>query len=219
MSVSYSTVSAKELVGQAQKGSQPAFAELVRRYRTRIYALALQVTGNTSDAEDITQDAFLKAYTRLTDFEGRCEFYTWVYRIALHRALNLKRDRKRRPLASDDDPRVQAALLVDGGDDPRKNAELREQYALLVCALDKLSPTLRATVVLIAVHNLAHQEAAVALSTTEGTIAWRMHEARRLLAAHLKTLETERSSQSRIEDALTTLRNCFAALQAPTKAV
>lgn len=183
---------ATSLVAAAQAGSDAAFEELVRRYRPRIYALALHLTGRASDADDVTQDAFLRAYKNLASFEGRSEFFTWLYRIALHRALNLRRDRGRRPEADLDDPRVSAALEVDADGDPRHALELRESYASLLDCFDRLSPLLRTTVVLVQLQGLSHKEAAVVLETTEGTVAWRVHEARRQLRLGLDEREGRR---------------------------
>lgn len=169
---------ATTLVEAARTGDPKAFDELVKRYRPRIFALALHMTGSRSDADDITQDAFLRAYAKLSEFEGRSEFFTWLYRIALHRALNMQRDRRRRPAVDFEDPRVGMAVAVDAGGDPRRSAELREQYAHLLHALDRLSPVLRTTVVLTTLQDLSYTEAAIILETNEGTIAWRVHEAR-----------------------------------------
>src|SRR5512139_4300 len=117
---------AAALVDACKAGDGAAFDELVRRYRPRIYALALHLTGSPSDADDITQDAFIRAYAKIHDFEGRSEFFTWLYRIALHRALNGRRDRRRRHTVDLDDPRVAAAVQVDAAGDPRRAVELTE---------------------------------------------------------------------------------------------
>ncbi|MEM9069650.1 MAG: sigma-70 family RNA polymerase sigma factor [Myxococcota bacterium] len=179
------------LVDAAKRGDRRAFDELFRRYRPRIYALALHLTGRPSDAEDITQDAFLKAYSRLGEFEGRSEFFTWLYRIALHRALNVKRNQGRRRAAPLDDPRVAAAVAVDAHGDPRRALELQEKYGHLLAAFDRLSTVLRTTVVLTTLQGLSYKEAAVVLGTSEGTVAWRVHEARRQLTKHMERLERE----------------------------
>ena len=167
---------AAALVAAAKAGDQRAFEELYRRYQPRIYALALHLTGRPSDADDITQDAFLKAYKHLPNFEGRSEFFTWLYRIALHRALNIQRDRGRRKTVGLDDPRLTAAVAVDAAGDPRRALELQESYAHLLAAFDAMSPSLRTTVV---------------LGTTEGTVAWRVHEARRQIRIHMERLQKE----------------------------
>ncbi len=162
-----------------------------------MYSLALHLTGQASDADDITQDAFLKAYHRLADFEGRSEFFTWIYRITLHRALNAKRDRKRRRTVPLDDPRLLAAVAVDSQGDPERALQLRDRYRTLLEAFDRLSPLLQTTVVLTALQGLSHKEAAVVLETAEGTIAWRIHEARQKMQSYLESLETGRARATR----------------------
>jgi RNA polymerase sigma-70 factor (ECF subfamily) len=169
---------AARLVALAKAGDLRAFEELVRRYRRRIYALALHLTSSTSDADDITQDVFMRAYRALASFEGRSEFFTWLYRMAVNRSLNVRRDRGRRPEDPLDDPRVELAVAIDAAGDPRKAAELRESYARLLRGLDSLPAEMRTTVVLVSLQGLAHGEAAVVQKCSEGTIAWRMHEAR-----------------------------------------
>lgn len=171
------------LVARAKAGDAGAFGELVRRYRSRIYALTLHLTGSRAEADDITQDVFLRAFRKLGEFAGRSEFFTWLYRIAVNRALNARRDGARRRTADLDDPRVQEAVAVDAYGDPRRAAELRQIYARLVAALDTLDETLRSTVVLVALQGLSHEEAAVVLACAPGTVGWRIHEARRLLRA------------------------------------
>lgn len=174
------------LVKRAQGGDRAAFDDLVRRYRARIYALSLHLTGSRSEADDITQDVFTRAYQQLHTFAGRSEFFTWLYRIAVNRSLNARRDTARRRTSGLDDPRVQAAVAVDAYGDPRRAAELRQTYARLVTALDRLSPTLRSTVVLVSLQGLSHDEAAAVLGCPAGTVAWRIHEARNQLRASLE---------------------------------
>ena len=182
---------AAALVSRAKAGDGGAFNELVRKYRPRVYALALHLTGQASDADDITQDAFLKAYAKLPEFEGRSEFFTWIYRITLHRALNAKRDHRRRRTVPLDDPRLLAAVEVDSHGDPERAVELRDRYRALLEAFDRLSPLLQTTVVLTTLQGLSYKEAAVVLETTEGTIAWRVHEARRKIQGYLDALDCE----------------------------
>ena len=180
---------AADLVARAKAGDTAAFNQLVRTYRARVYSLALHLTGEASDADDITQDAFLKAYHKLPEFEGRSEFFTWIYRITLHRALNAKRDKNRRRTVPFDDPRLVAAVAADAHGDPERAVQLRDRYRALLEAFDRLSPLLQTTVVLTTLQGLNYKEAAVILETTEGTIAWRIHEARRKMRGYLDGLD------------------------------
>jgi RNA polymerase sigma-70 factor (ECF subfamily) len=174
------------LVERAKSGDVAAFEELVRRYRSRILALALHLSGNATEAEDITQEVFLKAFQKLDSFEGRSHFFTWIYRMTVNRALNAKRDRKRRREELGDDPRIERALAVDAAGDPAKAAELRATYARLLRALDRLPVEMRTSVVLVVLQGLSHAEAAVVQSCSSGTVAWRIHQARHRLR---KTME------------------------------
>ncbi|MBC7978844.1 MAG: sigma-70 family RNA polymerase sigma factor, partial [Myxococcales bacterium] len=79
----------------ARQGDRAAFGRLVRRYQRRVYAAALHILGNHSDADDATQEAFVRAYRALAMFDGRADFFTWLYRIAVNTALNALRSAKR----------------------------------------------------------------------------------------------------------------------------
>ncbi|MBX7197667.1 MAG: RNA polymerase sigma factor, partial [Sandaracinaceae bacterium] len=185
---------ADALVEAARRGDPRAFEALVKRYRHRIFALALHMTGSPSDADDITQDAFVRAFRNMERFEGRSEFFTWLYRIALNRALNVRRDQARRRTADLDDPRVVVAVAVDSGGDPGRALELRETYVCLVKAFDRLSPLLRTTVALTMMQGLSYPEAAVVLETTEGTVAWRIHEARKQMRIAIEAYFAEKGA-------------------------
>jgi RNA polymerase sigma-70 factor, ECF subfamily len=172
---------ATALVEAAKRGDDKAFEALVRRYRKRIYALALHMTRSASEADDIAQEVFLKAYRALPQFEGRSQFFTWVYRMAVNRSLNAKRDRARRGEDTIDDPRLELAVAVDARGNPAREAELRQMYSRLLRALDQLPIEMRTTVILVSLQGMSHGEASVIQKVSDGTIAWRMHEARRRL--------------------------------------
>jgi RNA polymerase sigma-70 factor, ECF subfamily len=174
---------ATALVARAKAGDRHAFDALVRRYRKRIFALALHISGSESDADDIVQDVFVRAYSALDRFQGRSEFFTWLYRLAINLALDARRTRARRSESSidDADPRIERAVEVDAPGDPRRAAELRETYARALAALDALPPDMKTTLVLVALQGLSNAEAAVVQGCAPGTIAWRLHEAHRRL--------------------------------------
>jgi RNA polymerase sigma-70 factor (ECF subfamily) len=174
---------AAALVARAKAGEPHAFDALVRRYRKRIFACALHLCGSESEADDIVQDAFIRAYSSLDRFEGRSEFFTWLYRLTINRALDARRSRVRRSESSIDDfdPRIERALEVDAPGDPRRAAELRETYARALRALDALPPEMRTTIVLVSLQGLSNAEAAVVQGCSRGTIAWRLHEGHKRL--------------------------------------
>lgn len=179
------------LVARAKAGEPQAFDALVRRYRKRIYALALHLSGSDSDADDIVQDVFLRAFGALDRFEGRSELFTWLYRLTINRALDARRTRARRSESSleaiaETDPRIARALEVDAHGDPRRAAELRETYARALQALDALPPEMKTTMVLVALQGLSNAEAAVVQRCPRGTIAWRLHEGHRRIVEALQ---------------------------------
>lgn len=196
---------ANALVAAAKAGDGRAFESLVRRYRKRIFALALHITGSASEADDIAQEVFLKAYRALPEFEGRSQFFTWVYRMTVNRSLNARRDRARRGEDTLDDPRLELAVAVDARSNPGRAADLRQQYARLLRALDGLPVDMRTTVILVSLQGLSHGEVAVVQNVSEGTIAWRMHEARRRLneAMAPEKVQRKREMSAELASALT----------------
>jgi RNA polymerase sigma-70 factor, ECF subfamily len=184
------------LLAGARAGHPDAFAALVRRFRPRIYALALHLSGSAADADDIAQEAFVQAYRQLDRFEGRSQFFTWLYRITVNRALDVQR-RRRHAGVPLDDVRVEVALQVDAPRDPRLALELRQTYVALLEALDALSPSLKSAVVLTALQGLSYREAAVVLGTTEGAIAVRIHDARKRLQRALESVHAVHAAHDR----------------------
>src|SRR6266508_6473994 len=82
-------------VERAKRGDREAFAALVRKHQKRVYSTAFHITGNHGDADDVAQEAFIRAYRGLPRFDGRADFFTWLYRIVVNVALNAVRARKR----------------------------------------------------------------------------------------------------------------------------
>lgn len=169
-----------ELLERARGGDRIAFGKLVRLHQRRMHACALQMLGDAQEAEDATQETFLRAYRAIARFDGRSELSTWLYRICMNVSLNILRRRRRLAASDIDDPRVPEphADPIQGQTDPRRALEASQFYTRLARALDLLSPSLRATVVLVCVQGVSQREAAEILGCPEGTIAWRIHEAR-----------------------------------------
>ena len=177
----------RELVTAAREGDAEAFGLLVRRHQRRVYRLAVHLLKSGAEAEDVTQDTFVRAYGALDRFDGRGEPFTWIYRICVNLSLNALRSRKTRRASSPDDPRIEG-LLIDnrpGGGSPARSNEGKELGRALVEGIDELSDTLRTTLVLVCIDGLSHAEAGEVLGCPEGTIAWRVHEARKKLRGML----------------------------------
>lgn len=180
----------RELVEQARTGNAQAFGTIVERYQKRIFRLAYHLVRNGAEAEDVTQETFVRAYQALDRFDGRSEPFTWLYRIAVNLSLNTIRARKtRRDAVPADDPRVEGLLLENRssqGSDPARIAQEKQIAKVLCDGIDSLSDTLRTTLVLVCIDGMGHEEAAKVLDCPEGTVAWRVHEARRKLREHLE---------------------------------
>jgi RNA polymerase sigma-70 factor (ECF subfamily) len=179
----------RELVDKARSGEPEAFGLLVRRYQKRIFRLAFHLVRSGAEAEDVTQETFVRAYQALGRFDGRSEPFTWLYRIAVNLSLNSIRARKTtKDSTSADDPRVEGLLretrLTFGGD-PATASQQRQLAAALCDGIDALSDTLRTTLILVCIDGVAHEDASKILGCPEGTVAWRVHEARRKLREYL----------------------------------
>jgi RNA polymerase sigma-70 factor (ECF subfamily) len=181
----------RDLVDRARQGEQAAFGELARRHQPRIYRLAAHMLRDAAEAEDVTQETFVRAYQALPRFDGRSEPYTWFYRICVNLSLNRIRARKSsRTSQSTDDPRLSAVVLEAGAatsHDPAGNASRAQLYRALCDGIDALSDSLRTTLILVCIDGRSHEEASAILGAPEGTIAWRVHEARRKLKEFLES--------------------------------
>lgn len=189
-----------DLLTRARKGDANAFGALVRLHQRRVYAAALHVTGNHSDADDVTQEAFVRAYRGLGSFDGRSDFFTWLYRIAVNTALNrLRSTRRASALASAGATEsAQVGGRPEGLGAPRllpdEMTALGEQVRATLTAMAELSPPLRVTLVLATVEGLGHKQISEILDVPEGTVAWRVNEARRLLRERLGQLAPSRGA-------------------------
>ena len=180
----------RELVEAARTGDAESFGSLVRRHQKRIYRLALHLLRNATEAEDVTQETFVRAYGAIGRFDGRSEPFTWIYRIAVNLSLNAIRARKpNRNSVTPDDPRIEGLLIETRGAAANPaDASADRELALALCdGMDSLSDTLRTTLVLVTIDGLSHTDAAAILGCPEGTVAWRVHEARRKLRVFLET--------------------------------
>ena len=171
------------IVAQARLGDAKAFSELLRRYEGKIFRLALHITQNREDAEDVLQEAFLKAYEHLDQFQGQSKFYTWIVRIAVNQALMKLRKRKT-------DRSVSLDETIDTGEDtvareiaawdenPEQQYSREEINEILSSAIDGLAPIYRAVFVLRDVDELSTEETAEALDLSIPAVKSRLLRAR-----------------------------------------
>jgi len=174
------------LVARAQRGDSSAFDVLVDRYKQRLYGTVYHMTANHEDANDLVQDAFIKAYKSLRSFKGQSSFYTWIYRIAVNRTINFMKRRKDRGHFSLND--VDANIETDpdyvelmSHITPRREVGLNELQEKLNESLQKLSEEHRAVVIMHDVQGMTHADIAKALDCSEGTVRSRLFYARQQL--------------------------------------
>jgi RNA polymerase sigma-70 factor (ECF subfamily) len=190
------TLDDRALVRRAKSGDLAAYDELVRRYQERIYATLYHMTANHEDANDLAQEAFIKAYHSLRSFKGDSTFFTWLYRIAVNRTINFLKQRKHKTHLSLNDLDFNAehdpdlvALISDKT--PRREAGLAELQEKLNAAMLQLSETHRLVVALHDVQGLSHEEISRIMDCNVGTVRSRLFYARQqlqsLLSDYLKS--------------------------------
>jgi RNA polymerase sigma-70 factor (ECF subfamily) len=180
---------------RARKGDKAAFGRLVRLHHKRVYAAALHILGNHGDADDVTQEAFVRAYRGLGTYDGRAELSTWLYRIAINTALNFLRSQKRASAVAQ--AGADAAAHEGGRPEhlgvsertPAEWAQIGEDLRLVLEEVARLSTPLRITLILATVEQLPYKQIAEILDVPEGTVAWRVNEARRVLKERLGEVE------------------------------
>lgn len=158
----------------ALAGSQPSFQEIIRRYERPVFNLIYRVVRNPTLAEDVAQDAFLKAFRNLASFDANRRFSSWMFRIANNAALDALRRRKA-------DPLVQAEAAEPAIPPPADPVEAAALGEAIDAALHVLRPEWRAAVVLRYQEDLSYEEIAEVLGMPEGTVKTFVHRARKQL--------------------------------------
>ncbi len=178
-------------IQEAQHGSQKAFGEIVRAYQRAIFRVAWGLTRNASDADDLAQETFVRAWQAIGRFRVGEPMYPWLARITVNLAYSLHRRRKRRPEAALE-PLMEAGGQWGVDDDPADHAGRGEQARHLQAAFAELSPEHQAVLQLRVVEDLSYEEIAKTLGVPPGTVMSRLSRAR----ADLRSKMARRTGES-----------------------
>lgn len=168
-----------DLVARARAGDAAAFDVLVRRHQARLYGVALRMTGDREDAQDVVQDALEHAWRAVPRFRQDAQLSTWLVRIVINRCRDLRRVRPQAPGLPDD-------TLADAGTSLEATVEGRRRKDAVVAAIARLPFDQRAALVLHTFDGRPQAEVARLLGTTESAVKVRIHRARRALLAALE---------------------------------
>ena len=174
------------LIARSLSGDSEAYGILVAQYQTMIRAMAFRMTGSLDDADELAQDAFVRAYQQLSSFNGSSKFSTWLCRIA----INLSLDWRRREMRRHEIHAKWGGDLMVGGE--HSDGFPDEVSRRVQAALDRLPVKQRAAIVLTVYENQTHAEAARVLGCSETTVSWRVFAARNKLKSLLKDVSHEK---------------------------
>lgn len=176
-------LSDQELIQEVREGKRRAYTELMHRYQERVYWVARRIVGGHEDADDVTQETFVKAYLALGEFRGDSSFFTWLYRIAVNLSLNTIR--KRQVLSYIHESELLGRFLPSH-DDPSERVEQEETATLLERAIAQLPEKQRAVFVLRYHDELSYEEIAKILKTSIGGLKANYFHALRKVREHLR---------------------------------
>jgi RNA polymerase sigma-70 factor (ECF subfamily) len=181
-----------ELVRRAQRGERGAFDLLVLRYQHKVVKLVARLLRDRTEAEDVAQEAFVKAYRALGSFRGDSAFYTWLYRIAVNTARNTLASRQRRPLQYEaglsESEQSAVESRMQHTDTPEANALSDEIQEAVNRTIGELPEDLRTAIILREVEGLSYEEIAAAMDCPVGTVRSRIFRARDAIDRILKPL-------------------------------
>jgi len=189
------------MIAAVLAGDTEQYYALIRPYERAVYRMALSFVKNESDAEDVAQEAFLRAFRNLASFRGESKFGTWLISITLNEARRRLRRQNILYMESLDEPRegetrISPALLRDWREIPSEALERREERALLEEAIDRLSPIYREVLVLRDIEEMSIEETSIALAISASSVKVRLHRARMMLqkglAPKLKAVTSRR---------------------------
>ncbi len=181
------------LVELVLNGDQDIFAVLVERYKDAVQNLAYRMLGNVTEAEDVTQETFVRAYTQLATYKSVHKFSTWLLSIASHLAIDQLRRRRFLALPLEDVPFLE--WIVDVGVGPEQSALQGEQQDEIQVHLQRLPSKYRAVIILRYWYDFSYEEIANALNLTPALVKARLHRARELLARYIQQKSASEEEQ------------------------
>ena len=173
----------ESLVARAQRGDQDAFACIVERYSTRVWSIVSGILRNQSDVEDVVQDVFFKVYRKIGYFEGKSQFYTWLYRVAVNATTDFLKKRRRKVSGFDDLPGFEPIAETERPGNDSDRSELRRRLAE---AMAELPEHYRNILVLREYEDMQYDEIAAVLEIPIGTVESRLFRARARLKEKLQ---------------------------------
>jgi len=184
-----------DLLEECRRGNRAAFQELVEKYQRRIVSLALGMVHNPDDAMEIAQETFVKAYENIGNFKGESSVYTWLYRIAVNKAIDFRRRQRRQSTVSFDNPRpehegqtFEETLQEERPFGPDQRAQAQQVGERVAEAIDELTPDHKAVILLREVEGLSYEEISRVMHCSKGTVMSRLHYARKRLQKKLRDL-------------------------------
>lgn len=183
-----------ELVERVKAGDKRAFELLVSKYQRKVARLISRLIRDPAEVEDITQEAFIKAYRALPNFRGESAFYTWLYRIAVNTAKNSLATQSRRPYTvaefqgGEEGESFSAADVVEDVDTPEASMHSRQVAETVNRAIEALPADLRTAITLREIEGLSYEEIAQAMNCPIGTVRSRIFRAREAIAQELRPL-------------------------------
>ena len=179
----------RDLSAEAASGDIEIFMTLARKYQQRIHGMIFGMTRNLQDADDLTQETFLAAFRSIRGFRGQSGFYTWIYRIAVNLTINhLKKNKREKDRAEFREAMGVPGERKDPALCPETGANRKVLQRLLEESVNSLALPYKAAFILVVNQEMSHAEAARILGCSENTVSWRMHKARKMLQARLKSL-------------------------------
>ncbi|MEW6322890.1 MAG: RNA polymerase sigma factor [Acidobacteriota bacterium] len=179
------------IIQRCLAGDQHAWEQIVRQHRRKVFNIAYKFTGKHDEAEDLTQDVFLKIFKSLGTFDRRANFQTWLVSVSRNLCIDHYRSVRKERETIDRDVDANQLTPASGTTSQHVLLEQRDRALLLRRALEHLAPTLRTAVLLRDIQELSYQEIADRLGLPEGTVKSRINRGRSELARQIKRLKHE----------------------------